>query len=331
MKKEYILLLAMIIGLSAYLFLHKTDKVAYELPQLPDIDQKAITRISIQKQGETIELTRAGSTWEVGDHKYIADKAKIDRMLNAVSSLEVTVMVSESKNYDRFDLSDDRKINVQVSGDKDLSLNFDVGKTAGTRRHTFVKIKGDDRVYQARGNFRTNFDVTAEVMRDKQVLAVDKNSIQKIQFTKKDQTLVLSRRIIPTEVAPDASEAGENASEAVAPEETVQWETRDGNVADEGALDTFFDQLTDLRCNRFLYDQTLQDVGPPIYTVILTSMDPENQTYTLSVYDKGAEEKNEYPASSSVVEEPFIIPKWLAEKIMVDFDTLVSSPETKEQ
>ena len=44
-KKEYIVLVAIIVALSTYLIVHKRDKTHYQLPELADIDAQSLTRI----------------------------------------------------------------------------------------------------------------------------------------------------------------------------------------------------------------------------------------------------------------------------------------------
>ena len=329
MKKEFILLIAVIAALSVYLVFQKTDKVAYELPLIPVIEKNDITGIEIKKQAESVRLNKTGSKWQAGDKAYIADNNKIEAMLKAIAAFDLSAMVSESKNYDRYDLSDEKKIHVDVWADKELLLSFDLGKTAGTRRHTFVKMADDDRVYHARGNFRNNFDVTEEEIRDKQVLALDKNEIQKIRFQKNGHTLVLSRQVPAAETGSEGTGASANtAPDPSSDADGIQWITEAGGAADTEAIDKLLAALADLRCQRFVYDQTRENLKDPVYKIALSG----SREYTVTVYGNGEEEKNEYVATSSATEDPFILPKWQAEKIMPDLTALVraSEEETKQ-
>ncbi len=49
MKKEYIILIVLIIGLSAYLYLKKDNQVHYELPTLPQVDTDRVNHMEIVK------------------------------------------------------------------------------------------------------------------------------------------------------------------------------------------------------------------------------------------------------------------------------------------
>ena len=104
-------------------------------------------------------------------------------MLDNIEKLTLTALVSESKNYNRYDLSGEAKINVKAWQGDSLKRDIDVGKTASSFRHTFVKTAGDDRVFHARGNFRNTFDTTVDDLRDKTILTYTPSDIQQIQIT----------------------------------------------------------------------------------------------------------------------------------------------------
>ena len=48
-KKEYIVLVIIILALSAFLFFRKTDRTLYELPRISEASKKDITKIEITK------------------------------------------------------------------------------------------------------------------------------------------------------------------------------------------------------------------------------------------------------------------------------------------
>ena len=48
-KKEYIILAIIIIALSVYLVMRRSDRTLYELPEIPQVSQKEITRLEITR------------------------------------------------------------------------------------------------------------------------------------------------------------------------------------------------------------------------------------------------------------------------------------------
>ena len=324
MKKEVILLLAVIAALSAYLVFQKTDKVAYELPQLAEIAEKEITKIEIKTPENTVSLQRSASGWKIAGKSYLPDKSRIKKILKDITGLTLTAMVSESGAYERYDLGNDRKVSVTVWQGSDKVLSLDIGKDAGTRRHTFIKLADDGNIYHAQGSFRKDFDTSAEMLRDKTVLAVNKDEIQTIRLARKDKTLTLVRQ--GPEVAVDAvSEADAMDADRNSPAspQLPQWRTDDGKTASAKEVEDLLGQLSHLTCQRFVYEKTEYDTTTPIYTITLSGA----AEYAISIFDKGAEEANEYPAKASGSDDLFILPKWQAEKLMKDFEKVVS-PDT---
>ena len=148
-KKEYIILLIIIIALSVYLVMRRGDRTLYELPEMPQVPQKEITRLEITRGKTVIDLTKKDDSWYIAPKEYPADAGKVKNMLDNIEKLTLTALVSESKNYNLYDLSGDAKINVKAWQGDSLKRDIDVGKTASSFRHTFVKTAGDDRVFHA--------------------------------------------------------------------------------------------------------------------------------------------------------------------------------------
>ncbi|MCP4718898.1 MAG: DUF4340 domain-containing protein, partial [Desulfobacteraceae bacterium] len=192
-KKEYIILAGVIVALSLYLVFYESDKTNYELPQIPDIEKKSITKIEVVKADSTIVLNKKDDTWSIAPKGYPVDSKKIDSMLDVLDKLTVTDMISDKKSYERYDLNDDKKISVKASDGDTLKLAFDIGKTAPSYRHTFVKLKDDSKVYYATENFRSKFDETTDKLRDKEVLSFNKNDIQAFSITKAKKEMAFQR------------------------------------------------------------------------------------------------------------------------------------------
>jgi hypothetical protein len=330
-KKEYLILGGIIILLALYLVYHKKDRTYYELPKLPEVKKADITTLKITKADHTIELQKKDDKWMILPEKYPADSAKIDPMLDIITGLTVTAMVSESENYNRYELDDPKKINIlALAGDKTVR-SFDMGKTAPSNQHTFIKLPDDKRVYHARENFKTKFDVTADALRDLTVLAFDKTQIQQIEIQAKEKKpLLLSMKQEPVEVAvkpeekPAETPAGKAAEEKAPPEaETPEkeaapkniWRSADGAVIQESDVNSLLDGVSKLKCKEFIKDKTKTDFTSPIYTVKLQG----DKAYELSVFDKIKKDDNTYPAVSSESEYPFLLPQYKVEDLINKF------------
>ena len=83
-KKEYLILVALILVLSLYIILHKRDKSHYRVPELPKVTKKEISKVEITKQDTAIVLKRTKDTWEIVPQGYSADANQVNSMLDVM-------------------------------------------------------------------------------------------------------------------------------------------------------------------------------------------------------------------------------------------------------
>ena len=309
-KKEYILLAIVIVAVSLYLFSRNGDKTHYQLPEIPVINEKDITRIAISKADSDITLNKSDNKWFISPEGYPADTGKVESMLKVIEEFELVTLVSEKKSDHLFDLTDDKKSTIKVWVDDTIKLDFEMGRPAPSWNHTFVRMTGDVRVYHAKGNFKTTFDQTADKIRDKTALSFDQNEIEGMEIIKGKETLVLAKKTIAPE-ATDQERDKDNAPAAPTVPEIV-WENTDGTPADETEINGMLSTLSNLKCENYADDQEKENYTDPIYSVKLKGV----KDYTLSIYKKLVEDGKIYPAISSENDYPFLISDSEAEKIM---------------
>jgi hypothetical protein len=300
-KKEYLILVALILVLSLYLILHKRDKSHYRLPEFPKVMQKEISKVEISQQDTTIVLNRKDNHWNIVPQGYPADANQVESMLDVIEKLSLTALVSESKNYKRYQLDEGNKVIVKAWSGDTLRRKFEIGKAAATFQHTFVKLSDDSRVYQASGNFRNKFDASVDNLRDKTVLAFDAKDIQEIRLSKGEQSIVFTRKQVPDEITSSEEEKSQSSQ---APTEQATWKSTDGKRADESQLNRMLTTLSNLRCEKYLDDRKKEELSDPIYTIQLTGI----KKYSLSVFSKIDESSNNYPTTSSDNDYPFLLP-----------------------
>lgn len=326
-KKEYLLLVVIIIALSLYVILRNPDRTHHQLPQLPSLDHKSVSKIEISRADESVVLEKKNDQWRITPKGYLANDDMVSTMLDAMEQMTVTALVSESKSYERYDLGDDKKLSVKAWSGQTLKRNFDVGKTASSFRHTFVKLDGDTRVYHVRGDFRRGFDKTTDDLRDKTVLSFDKNDIQEIHLTKGDDaTVILSRVQAPVQASGDESPDGPSTQDSLPTQETTVWQTAEGKQADQAQIDQLLNTLSSLRCENYIDDKTKEDLSNPIFLLQLKGQ----EEYTLSLFEKNDKDEN-YPAISSENDYPFVLRQWQANNIMKKPETLLKEQKGDQQ
>jgi hypothetical protein len=324
LKKEIIILVVVIVGLSIYLLTRQTDRTLYRLPQLPPISAKSITRIDIKGPDGTISLNRADDSWTIGEQKYPADRAKVSRMLDAISDLSLTAMMSESKDYLRYDLTDKNKISVKAWAGTTLERDFDIGKVGPSFRHTFIKLADDAKVYQARNNFRNSFEEGVEDLRDKVVLSFAASDIQEIRLTKGTEAMTLARHETPLAEETREKKESDTAKEAPPPlKAKMAWQANDGRTAASAKVDDLLAAVSQLACEKYIADHVAADYKDPIYTLELEGQ----KAHRLSIFAKQNETDTSYPAVSSDSSYPFFLAEWKAKQLMPAFGDLLEIPK----
>jgi hypothetical protein len=322
-KKEYLILSVIIVALSLYLVLHDRDRSSYQLPELSPIERNDITKIEIISAEKTIELNREGSDWKISPNAYPADASKIKDMLDVFTEFTLTALVSESKNYQVYDLDDAHKVRVKAWAKNLVVSEFDIGKAASSFRHTFVKLPENPMVYHARDNFRRKFDMNVDDLRDKIVLSFASDTIQEIVIHQGDtQSVFRKNTASPENEQSGSDEAGEKPN---LPAAQTKWVNENNEIADESVLQRLLSTLADLKCDKYIEGKTKADVEPPVYTIRLKGAKEHN----LSLYDALKENEDQYPASSSDNPYLFLLPKWRVDNIMKDQAEIMGKKESE--
>ena len=319
-KKEYIILGVIIIILSLYLFQRRMDRTLYELPQIPELAGKNISKIEITRPGDILVLTRKDENWYMGSQEYRVDKNKVTDILEVVENLTLTALVSESKDYIRYDLNDKKKISVKAWSGDTLGREFEIGKTTTSSKLTFVKIAGNERVFHAQSNFRNKFDKPIDDMRDKSVLSFNAADIQEIHITKESESISFTRIKSPLQM----DSPGETKDSQQTPVESeMVWQDSKGQKGDELKINKIISTLSNLKCQEYIQGKTKTEFSDPNYHILLKG----TKDYTISIFSELKENSGKgRPAFSSEIKDPFFLNQWSVKNLVPDFKDLVKAP-----
>lgn len=336
MKKEMIILGVVIVVLLVYLAFKGENQVHYDVPDLAALKVENLDKIEIKKNEGGITLVKKDDKWVIAPNNYPTAEDKINNITKTVTGLTLTDLVSQSKNYTRYQLNKDKALHVIVYEKDNVVRDFLIGKVSPTYGHTYVKIKDDDNVYHARESFRNHFDTKLDDLRDKKVMKVDKNDITEMTVIKEGVTHQFARKVETGEPpAPIAPKEGEKAPETITPpakpEEVISWMTSDGKKGNKANIDSLIGQLADLACESYIEGKTKEDykVEPPAFTLKLKG----NKDFELAIFKKleDGDNKGKYPALSSENAYPFYLSSWKAEQIMKKPEDLMEKPEEKKE
>ena len=317
-KKEYLILGVVIAALAVYLCQRSSDRTHYTLPTLPALTAAEITQIRISGGGKTQTLLHRDGRWVTDPQGFPAEPKRVKEMLETLAGFQLTALVAESKNYALYELDPDHAVSVKAWQGDQLKRDIDVGKAAPSFRHTFVKIAGDDRVFHAADNFRFRFESGLGEMRDKTVLAINRQELREILITKDQASVTLSRPPAQTETPP----AGQPAP-APGP---AGWQGGDGRPANNAAVEMLLGDLVDLQCESFIDDRDKAAFGPPIYSIALKG----SKDHTLGIFAPAAADATAYPAVSSGSDYPFQLPADQAQRLMKAPEEYFNAGEKKE-
>lgn len=308
-KREYVIIACVIVALGLYIGLRSGDRTHYELPEVPEVAADDLTKIVITRGDTALTVERMDDRWLIRPYDYRADGGTVDRMLEAMSSIRIEALVSESKVYSRYGLEPENAIEVEAwAGDRRVRELL-IGKNARNTRHTFVRVPGDDRVYQAKGAMRSTFDTSIDPLRDKAIKTLDREAIERVEMAGK-ANLTLMR--VPVGGGTDTA-----AVAPVTPPEYA-WRSLDGREADETAVGRLLGAIAGLRADGFVYGDDAAGSGEPIGT--LTAAAGERRV-TLTVYPKREDGKHVVVASSAT--HPFLVSEWRAKQLLPEADTLL--------
>ena len=307
-KKEYPILIIIIISLTIYLILHNRDRTHYDLPDIPEVSETEITKLKIGKSGNNVILNKKYSSWYIKPGEYLADKAKVKKMLDVIKELTLTDLVSESKNYIRYGLNDNKKITITAWSGNSLSIEFEIGKPATTSKHTYIMLADNPNVYHASGNFRAKFDQTSENLRDMIVLSLEQNDIREILIKKQNKQISISQKEV---LSTDNTEKDIN----------MIWYTKEKEKVDKNKLDRLFASLSLLRCEKYINDTKKEDFNAPVINLMLKG----KKEYSISVFAKKDKDAKNYPAISSENNYPFLLSDYTVNNMETIIEEIMNS------
>ena len=244
MRREYLVLLLIIVLSGSYLFLRQDNRENYILPEIKQVDTAKITGLVIEKNHKPIKFVRQDKKWFVTDKRFPADQSAVEDMLSALKTFKLSLLVSENQDMMRYDLGPASRINIKALKDGDPVFQFSLGKIAPSHNHSYVMLLDDKNIYQADGNFRSHFDKTVQDFRDKKVMEFKKDSISKVIIKKDKKSKTLSR----------TEQLKEKQDEKAKEKAKITWASDDGKPVDRKSLDKLLSALALLKCHKFLED-----------------------------------------------------------------------------
>lgn len=307
-KKEALVLGALIVALMLYLVFQSKDHNTFELPNLEAIAATDIIKIVLDSSDGKIEIFQKKGDWVINAESHPGDSGRIDPIVDIIAKLTLTTLISDSKEYERYELDPSHRVRIQAWDDDKVVREFDVGKAGPGHRHTFVKIAGDHRVYHARNSFRSKFEGSFDTFRDRSVLSFEADQVKQVSIVKGDQQAVYSR-IMDSEETGKESTGADTDTPATPPD---VWQDQAGKIVNTKMLTRLIKGMSALKCKSYIYDIQKSDLGQPVATVTFV----DTETHHLEIFASRDDDQSQFPATSSYTNYLFFLPDWSAFQIL---------------
>lgn len=288
-KKHIIelIILAAVGGLCLlYLSIRQYGELNYTLPSFPEIatDEFAVLEI-LSPDGKTLRMEKTGSKWLLPD-SYPADPATINKILDALKTIEPVDLVSEAAKYSRYDLDEDnRHTLIGYNKDKPIREVY-FGKTSSSNSYNYVLFPDNKNVYTLRGSIVDTLKKDSEDFRDKDVLSINRDSITEIRYDAEELSIMLTKA------------------------EDGTWTDGDDAAWEKQEVDDFLGRFTALRASGF--PETPPEEGTEIAVITLKGSS-EN------VIELYAKREKDYPAICTSYPFPILISEYIGDAIMETF------------
>jgi len=164
-------------------------------PALADVFQAAkadsVTAVRITGPKDSVSLERKGTKWTVND--FATDSGMVSDFFSTLRNTKIGELVSTNPA---------NQAAMGVSKDSAWTLSFDVGgkahtllvgKTGPRYATAYVRLPGQDRVYLANGNLRSEVTRPVADWRNKRIVALDTASVHRIEVERDGKSYTLLR------------------------------------------------------------------------------------------------------------------------------------------
>ena len=307
MNRKIVLSLGIIAALVLYLVF--SGKESDHLPELTW--QEHPDTVTITSQERTMRLHAKDGSWFINEEAYPADKNTVDNMLKKLEELDIDSLVSNKGYPEKYDLTPEKCIKVEIAQDKEPFLTVCFGKKSSTNRHTYITVNNKPEIYMASGVFDSLLDKTVEQMRDKTIMKVSREAVSYFEVMHNGKKFVFEKKQQEPEKPED--DAGQDKKQGQDKKKTEQWTCRgyEKVVLDTNKVNQLLSNFDPLRASAFP-DMQAQTLGRARTAVKIKAF---GKDMDLKIYTKNKDDK--YIATASESPYVFTIDEWKAKKFFI--------------
>jgi len=160
----------------------------------PKIDSSAADLVLIERQTDTIRLTRQGTGWTVNG--FPAGPTLVSQLFEAMAdTMARGELLAESKSsHERMGLDSLQLRRLVVRKGDETLYTLLIGKRGGNWESAYVRLPNQDAVYQLRGRLVEYVERRVEDWRDKRIVHVEPDSISGVEIQRGKQSYALTKK-----------------------------------------------------------------------------------------------------------------------------------------
>ncbi len=169
---------------------HDDSETAFVLPALQMSEVDAVT---IRRPTGTNSLVRVGdSTWAVNGYPAAEDQVQ-DLFTDLEESIEAELVATGAAVHGRMEIDSAQGIFVQFEKDGEVLASVVFGKRGRAYNSRYVRIDGQDHVYQFTGQLTGAVDRNETDWRDKRILSIEPDSVGRVEARRSEGAYTLIR------------------------------------------------------------------------------------------------------------------------------------------
>ena len=260
--------------------------------------------ITINKGGETIELSLDGADWYVGKDDFKANSTDISSITSNLKEIKVldTIgrLASEEFN-ERYDLNDEKAIVVKASkGGKEVR-SVKIGKASSTGSQTYITVGSSKDILLVSGNLNSIFGKSEDALKSKTVYSITGSNVNGVTVATSTESWGANRS------------TDENGS--------VVWNftgSASGSESDSSKVNTWVGQLASLNASSWVSaSKTL-----PSKKEVSVEIESSEGKITVDVYSEKDGDKTKYYGVSNKTSHKFELSESTAKRFIKNFRDL---------
>ena len=198
--RSTLLLLVIFLGLLAYIYFVESERPSSSDAEPTEnvfaMEADSIVALQIRADtGETTTLETADGAWQIVAPRSLgADESEASAITSSLASLGVQRVVEEApEDLEPFGLAEPR-IDVAFKLDEEADFrHLLIGEKTPTGGNLYASVEGESRVFLISGFVDSTFNRTTFDLRDKTVLKFDRDDVDAVEVTGKEQTIRLAK------------------------------------------------------------------------------------------------------------------------------------------